>query len=94
MLVHQKGQLELGAHPVGAGNQQRPLHTGDIRGKQPAKAPQCAHNTGNVGGFHQRLDAVDRLIPGGDVYASGGVGRGMRIIHGKDLQIVEIEKGA
>ena len=83
MLVHQEGQLQLGAHTVGAGDQHRLFHAGQIGGKHTAEAAQSAHDAGDVGGFYHGLDALDRLISGGDVHAGGGVGLRVRVFHAK-----------
>ena len=83
MLIHEKGDFQLGAHAVGTGDQDGLLHARHIGGEQAAEAAQRAHDTGNVGGLHQGLDAVDRLVAGGDVHAGGGVGFGMGVLHVK-----------
>ena len=83
VLVHQEGQLQLGAHTVGAGDQHRLFHAGQIGGKHTAEAAQSAHDAGDVGGLYHGLDALDRLISGGDVHAGGGVGLRVRVLHTK-----------
>ena len=83
VLIHEKGDFQLGAHAVGTGDQDGLLHARHIGGEQAAEAAQRAHDTGNVGGLHQGLDAVDRLVAGGDVHAGGGVGFGMGVLHVK-----------
>ncbi len=91
MLVHQEGQLQLGAHTVGAGDQNRALHVLHIWLKQAAKAAQAPQNAGDVGGSHQGLDAVDCLVTGSYVHAGGGVGIGFgNIAHLYNLRIEEL----
>ena len=91
MLVHQEGQLQLGTHAVGAGHQHRLLHAGQIRGKHAAEAAQGAHHPGDIGGLHHGLDALHRLISGGDVHPGGGVGLRMGVFHLKNLQITVLK---
>ena len=83
VLVHQEGQLQLGANAVGAGDQHRLFHAGQIGGEHTAEAAQSAHDAGDIGGLHHGLDALDRLISGGDVHAGGGVRLGVRVFHTK-----------
>jgi len=42
VLIHDHGNLQLGAHTVGAGDQHRVLVTGAVQLKQAAKAAQTA----------------------------------------------------
>ena len=83
MLVHQEGQLQLGADAVGAGHQNGLLHTGHIGGKHAAEAAQSTHHSGNVGGLHHGLDALDGLVTGSHVHAGSGVGGRMTLTHVK-----------
>ncbi len=48
MLIHEKGDFQLGAHAVGTGDQDGLLHANQIGGEQAAEAAQRAHDTGNV----------------------------------------------
>ena len=68
VLAGELGHLELGAHAVGARNQQRLFHAlrrGDA--EQPAETADVAHDLGAVGGVHGFLDRVDRARPFGDI---------------------------
>ncbi|MPN59464.1 hypothetical protein SDC9_207185 [bioreactor metagenome] len=75
MLVHQESNFQLGSHAVGTGDQDGLFDSLKLGDKQAAKAAQRTDHAGNIGGFHQRLNAVDRLIAGGNV----DTGRGVRI---------------
>ena len=86
VLVHEKGDLQLGADAVGAADQDGLLHALHIGGEQAAEAAQSAHDAVDIGGLHQRLDAVDRLVTGGHVHTGGGVGLGVGVLHLKNLQ--------
>ena len=58
VLVHQEGQLQLGAHAVGAGDQHGVLDAGQIGGKQAAESAQI----GLVDRIFTRVGASDNLI--------------------------------
>ena len=76
VLVCEEGDLQLGAHAVGAGDQHGLFHTGYVGGEQAAEAAQRADDARNIGGLHQGLDTVNGLIAGGHVHTGGGVGIG------------------
>ena len=92
MLVHQQSQAQLGAHAVGAGDQDGLFHTRQLGGEHAAEAAQGTHHAGDVGGLHHGLDALDGLVTGGDVHAGGGVGRGMGVFHLKTSSESKIRK--
>src|SRR5690606_36124366 len=69
------GQLELGAHAVGAGDQDRlAVLAGQV--EQGAEPAQPAHHLGAEAAPHQRLDPLDDLVAGVDVHARVAVGQG------------------
>ena len=84
MLVQQEGNLELGAHAVGAGDQDGTGHAGEIGGKLAAEVTDAAQDAVDIGGFDQGLDLIDHLITGSHVYASGGVGIGFTVLMQKN----------
>ena len=72
MPVHEIGQLQLGAHAVGAGNHHRlTVAAGQL--EAAAKAAQSADYAGDIGGFHHGLDEVGGFVARGHVHAGGGV---------------------
>ena len=82
VLVQQHGDAQLGAHAVGAGDQDGMLHTGAIQLKQAAEAAQPAdavlgHGAGDIL-FHQ----FDRTIPGRNIHACSGVTGRIAFFHG------------
>ena len=84
MLVQQKGDLQLGAYAIGAGDQNGAGHTGQIGGELAAEVTDAAQDAINVGGLNQGLDLIDHLIAGSYVYASGGVGIGFTVLMQRD----------
>ena len=84
MLVQQKGDLQLGAYAIGAGDQNGAGHTGQIGGELAAEVTDAAQDAINVGGLNQGLDLIDHLIAGSHVYASGGVGIGFTVLMQRD----------
>ena len=73
MLVQEEGNFQLGAHAVGAGDQDGTGHAGEVWGKLAAKITDAAQDAVDRGGLDQGLDPVDYLVAGGHVYAGGGV---------------------
>ena len=65
MLVHKLGDADLGAHAVGAGDQHRLLHPGEVGDKQAAEAADVGDHAGNEGaldvGAHQLHTLVASL---------------------------------
>ena len=82
MLVHQQGDLQLGAHAVGAGYQHRFFHAGQIRTEQSAESSHIGEDTGGLCFPDMLFHQFDRLVAGSDINASGGVGFGFGIQHG------------
>ncbi|MPM25305.1 hypothetical protein SDC9_71796 [bioreactor metagenome] len=71
VLVHQKGQLQLGAHTVGAGHQHRIAHAGEVGRKQAAEAADAPHHAGGHGAPDVALHQLHGPIAGGDVHPGG-----------------------
>ncbi len=69
------GQLELGAHAVGAGDQHRLLVLAR-QVEQRAEAAQATHHLRPEAALDQRLDAFDQGIAGVDVDTRVAVGHG------------------
>ena len=63
------GEQDLGADPVGTGDQHRLAVARGLEGKQPAERPHAGQHLGALGGLGERLDQLDRSIPGVDVDA-------------------------
>ena len=81
VLIHDHGNLQLGAHTVGAGDQHRVLVTGAVQLKQAAKAAQTAdavlvHGTGDI-----LLHQLHRAVTGGNVHACCGVAFRIALFH-------------
>ena len=73
MFVHQKRQLQLGSHPIGAGDQNRTGNPRQVQFKQAAKSTDVRqgarrHGLGDVG-FHE----LHGPIASGNVHARCGV---------------------
>ena len=81
MLVQQFGQTQFGAHTVGAGNQHRLRHTGQIGGKQAAEAANVRNYAGDVGALDVRAHQLDALVTGSDVHTGCRIGGGVRFFH-------------
>ena len=81
VLVHDHGDLQLGAHAIGAGDQHRVLITGAVQLKQAAKTAQTAdavlvHGTGDI-----LLHQLHRAVTGGNVHACCGVAFRIALFH-------------
>ena len=76
MLVQQLGNADLGADAVGAGNQNRLGHTGQIGSEQTATAADVGHDAGDHGALHMLLHELDALITGLNVHAGLAVAVG------------------
>ena len=81
MLVQQLSQTQFGAHAVGAGNQHRLRHTGQIGGKQAAEAANVRNYAGDVGALDVRAHQLDALVTGSDVHTGCRIGGGVRFFH-------------
>ena len=71
------GQVELGAHPIGAGHQQGVAQTGG----QAAKPPEAAkppHHLRPAGGVHAGADSLHKGTTGDDIHAGTAVIHGIR----------------
>ncbi len=85
MPVHQKGDLQLGADPVGAGYQNRICIQFALKAEQTAKAPEIRQDLRTEGRADERLDAVDEFVSGVHIHAGfaiGGHGRGRILAEG------------
>ena len=69
VLVHLEGQLELGAHAVGAAYEHRLLHIQGREVEHPAESADVAHHTRTRGRSHVLLDAPHHFIPGFEIHA-------------------------
>ena len=85
VLAHELGDTLLGAHAVGARDQHRLFHAGEVGGKQPTEAPQPGDHAGDEGAPDMLLHQLYALIARLDVDPGGGIGRGMRFFHGSSL---------
>ena len=63
--VREEGDLELGAHAVGAGDQDRVLVF--FKRKEAAEAADVRHDLGPEGGFYKGFYLLDKKVPGVDV---------------------------
>ena len=68
VLVHQKGDFELGAHAVGAGNQHRAGNARQIQFKQAAEAADARNHAGDGRARHVLLHQLHGAVAGGDVH--------------------------
>jgi hypothetical protein len=73
VLAHEKGQLQLGAHAVGAGHQQRVLVVLGQRA-QASEAAEISQDLGPHGALHVSLDAFNQRVARVDVDAGIAVG--------------------
>src|SRR6185295_13625454 len=74
------GDLEFGPDAIGAGDEHRSLRIGG-HAEHPAETAKLADDTLRVRGFHERFDAMLRVVRGVDVHARGAVAerRGFRL---------------
>ena len=68
MLVHQERQLQLGADAIGAGDQNRVLHSLYRRFKHAAEAADRTEYARNISAFDKRLHLFDSFITCGNIY--------------------------
>jgi hypothetical protein len=64
------GDAQLGADPIGRGDDDRVGIARGLEVEQPAKAAQPSHHSGPVGRFGGRLDAFDQGVAGIDIDTS------------------------
>ena len=64
VLICHLGDHELGAHAVGAGDENRLFVSKGSQVKKAAEAADTADHTGAVRASHVRLDALDDFVPG------------------------------
>ena len=74
VLVLVKGQLELGAHAVGAGHQHGLLHALHVQLEQPAKAAHAAEGSRCQGAGDMAFHQLHGLVARSDIHAGGFIG--------------------
>ena len=74
------GDLELGAHAVGAGDEDGILEARRLEVEQSTEAAQAAHDAASVGAAGQGLDVLDQRIACIDVDAGVLVGQGRPVV--------------
>ena len=79
--VHELGDALLGAHAVGAGDEDRLPHAGDVGREQTAKAADTGHNAGDKRALHMFFHEPYALVARLNVDAGRGVGRRMGVFH-------------
>ena len=71
VLVQEHGDFQLGANAVGAGNQHRLLHAGQIGSEQASEPADARHHPGDYRALDMLLHQFHRLVSRGDVHARG-----------------------
>ena len=82
VLIELEGELELGAHAVGAGDEHRRLHSRDVGTEEAAEAADVGNDAMRVRAGDHGFDALDQLIAGIDIDTGRGVGVGTGRTHG------------
>ena len=72
------GDLQLGADPVGGGDQQRVDEPRRLQVEQGAEPAQRSLRTGAPRGFGQRFDRLDQGLARVDIYACVSIGEAVR----------------
>ncbi len=91
VLVQVQRQTQLGAHAVGAGNQNRLLVAGrDFA--EGAEASQAAHDFRTLGALGDALDAFDQCFTGVDVYTGVFIAQGGLLAHRKSRPLGGIRR--
>jgi hypothetical protein len=62
MAVHQDGDLDLGAYPVGGGHQHRVAVFVGAQVKEAPEGANIAQHAGAVSGFDQGADLLDKVV--------------------------------
>ena len=76
VLVEGEGQLELGAHAVGARNEDRVAHAAELRAEQAAEAADIGDDALGVRAGNKMFDAAHEIVARLDVDAGFPVGFG------------------
>ena len=71
VLVQQHGNFQFGAHAVGAGNQHRLFHAGQIRLEQAAQAADPGNHPRDHRALYVLFHQFNGLVSRGDVHARG-----------------------
>ena len=70
VLAHDLGDALLGAHTIGAGDQNGLAHAGQIGSKEAAEAANIGNHAGDMGALDMRSHELNTFIAGSDIYAS------------------------
>ena len=81
VLVHDHGDLQLGADAVGAGDEDGVLVAGAVQLKQATEAAQTTDAVLVHGAGHILLHEFDRTIAGGDVHTCGCIAFRIALFH-------------
>ena len=79
MLADFDRDHQLGADPVGAGNEDRILESGALEVEQPAESADFGVRARPGGRPHQRLDQVHHPVAGVDIDPGLGVGQAISL---------------
>ena len=82
--VGEAGHLELGAHAVGGGHEDRVRGAGEVEGEQAAEAADAAEDLRSGRRGHHVLDRLDGGVAGRDVDPGRGIGGSLLLGHGSD----------
>ena len=69
MLVHEEGNLQLGADAVGTRNQHRTADALQIQFEEAAKSADTRQHAGDGGAGHMALHQLHRTVARGDIDA-------------------------
>ena len=81
------GEQHFRPHAVRAGDEDRLLIPADIQGEESAEGAHPGQHLGSLGGLSQRLDQLDRAVPGIDVDARIAIGAHVRTVSSASLSI-------
>ena len=81
VLIHHKGELQLGAHAIRPGDEHRLLHAGQVRLKQAAEAADAGYNARRLRARHMLFHQFHRFVTGGYIYTRLAVAVGITVIH-------------
>ena len=88
VLIHQKGELQLGADAVRTGDQNRLRDPGQIQSKKTAEAAHVGADAGGNGRGNVALHQLHGLVTGGDIHTGGSIGvRFGKSVHGLFLSV-------
>ncbi len=79
--VHELGDALLGAHAVGAGDEDRLPHPGKVGREETAKAADTGHDAGDKRALHMFFHEPYALVARLDVDAGRGIRCGMGVFH-------------